>query len=321
MARKIVIIVVILFGVSTIAYLGASTVLYNRFAGITPKCNGAFQHTPADFTAAPFAPDMDTSPYWMPEYENVNITSLHKNLNLSGWYIPGENQSAIIIVHGLGASAPECKRNPRVLIPAGMLHRNSFDVLLIDLSEYGDSDIEDGKWAAGTKEYKDVLAAWHWLQTEKGFTPEQIGILAYSGGTSSALVAMGAEPRIAALWMDSPYIDLYKNVEDTLDKSGYPRFLAPGGFLMARLLSGDDFSTNTPMSAIENLRNRPIFITHCETDTIVSVDYALKFADDIDLSENNLWITSDCDHVRSQFLYPDEYEQRLVNFFNQHLSG
>ena len=44
-----------------------------------------------------------------------------------------------------------------------MLHRAGFGVLLIDLRNHGASDIDNGRWAGGSKEFLDALGAWDWL--------------------------------------------------------------------------------------------------------------------------------------------------------------
>ena len=62
----------------------------------------------------------------------------------------------MILVHGLGG----CKNAIDVLVPAGMLWRHGFSVLLIDLRNIGESDFVDGRSTAGNVEYQDVLGAW-----------------------------------------------------------------------------------------------------------------------------------------------------------------
>ena len=44
-----------------------------------------------------------------------------------------------------------------MLTPAGMLWRNGFNVLLIDLRDTGDSTFQDGRSTIGNEEHRDVL--------------------------------------------------------------------------------------------------------------------------------------------------------------------
>ena len=96
----------------------------------------------------------------------------------------------MILVHGLGG----CKNAIDVLVPAGMLWRNGFSVLMIDLRNIGESDFVDGRSTAGNVEYQDVLGAWDWLIADKGYRPEQVGIFGESLGGATALFAFAAEP-------------------------------------------------------------------------------------------------------------------------------
>ena len=125
-------------------------------------------------------------------------------------------------MHGLGG----CKGAIDVLVPAGMLWRNGFNVLLIDLRVIGDSTFEDGRSTIGNVEYRDVLGAWDWLVNEKGFDPQRIGILANSLGGANANYAFTAEPRMAALFLQSTFGNLQQVIARKLARNGYPTFLA-----------------------------------------------------------------------------------------------
>ena len=104
----------------------------------------------------------------MPHYESVRFPSRQPGINIAGWWVEGKpGAPAVILVHGLGG----CKNAIDVLVPAGMLWRNGFSVLMIDLRNIGESDFVDGRSTAGNVEYQDVLGAWDWLVTNKGYQP------------------------------------------------------------------------------------------------------------------------------------------------------
>src|SRR4029450_678129 len=109
--------------------------------------------------------------------------------------------------------------------------------LLIDLRDHADSTFEDGRYAGGTEEYRDVLGAWDWLQSAKGVPADRIGLLGVSLGAATTLIATGHEPGVAATWEDSSYADLPSIVRDELTRSGYPTFLDTGAALTARVVS------------------------------------------------------------------------------------
>ena len=160
----------------------------------------------------------------------------------------------MVIVHG----HTSCKRDEQVLLAAGMLHRAGTAVLLIDLRNHGDSTVVNGRYAGGTREYRDALGGWDWLVNERGFAEERTGMLGISLGAATTLIATGEEPRVAAVWADSSYADLDVAVQAELERNGYPAFLRFGGYLMARLRSGDDLLSLSPIGGVAKLDGRPV---------------------------------------------------------------
>jgi fermentation-respiration switch protein FrsA (DUF1100 family) len=298
------------------SYLVVGSVIYNRLSMAVPRCE-ASSTTPQDNTPAAFRAEgrtLDMTAYAMTGYEAVNFSSRGENLNLSGWFVPADESAAVVIlVHGLNG----CKRAPSILLPAGMLHRAGFNVLMFDLRDHGDSQIEDGRFAGGTEEYRDVLGAWDWLVSEKGFAPERIGLFGTSLGAASVMIAMGEEPRIAATWEDSGYADIQVAISDFIAANGLPTFFAPAAPLVGRLISGDDISVTSPLSEVPNLNGRPVFIAHGDADALLPVHHAYRLIDAIPQAES--WIAAGSAHVGAMFDYTDEYEQKLITFFQKNL--
>jgi dipeptidyl aminopeptidase/acylaminoacyl peptidase len=306
-----------------IGYTFASATVYDALTKVTGDCPVAWQsNEPTRFELLTHEgdpieghEDFDTGPYVMPEPEMVTIPSRTPGIEVSGWYIPAARPDApvVILVHGLTA----CKRDHAVLLPAGMLHRNGFSVLLIDLRDHGDSTLEDGRYAGGTEEYLDVLGAWDWLQQEQGVPSERIGLAGISLGAATALMATGHEPGVAATWEDSSYADLPSIIRDELTRSGYPTFLDVGAVLMARIQSGDDLVSYSPLDGVDQLDGRPLFITHGEDDERIKVEYGRQLADAVEADGGTpeTWFVPGSGHTQAMIDQPDEYERRLVAFF------
>ena len=181
-------------------YLYVGSVIYDDLSVVKANCDGKW----VGFTPAAFLVNgIDTKPFLMPTYELVSIPSRDSGISLSSWLIPSATATAtgptVVVVHGLGS----CKREDRILLAAGMLHRNGFNVLLIDLRNHGDSTIKNGRYAGGTREYRDVLGAWDWLVDVKGIAPEDVGLMGFSLGAATVLIATGEESGVAAVWEDS----------------------------------------------------------------------------------------------------------------------
>jgi len=324
--RRFIVLSISIIALLIVAYLAASKVLYRQLATVLPHCDGAFSsNTPANFSAAPYHADFDTTPYQMPNFQAVDIPSRDPGINVSSWFVPTDdatNAPAVIVIHGLGVGTTDCKHSPRSLLPAGMLHNDGYNVLLIDLRQHGDSTVTNGMWAANTTEFHDVLGAWDWLVNTQKITPQQIGLFGYSGGTGAALIAMGEESQIAAAWLDSPYTDLETVISDHLATTHLPAFLMPGGFLMARL-NGVDLLAYRPLAEAVKIgkSNRPVSVVHAADDPVLPSRYAQMLVDTIQAAGGHadLWIPPGTQHVGAMFDYPEDYAKRLTAFFDAHL--
>lgn len=320
MKKRILIILAVAISVLAVLYLTVGYVIYDRLSRVSAGGGENAAYTPAFFKPYKEWPAFDESPYFMPVYEDVQFSSRQTGINLKGWFVPGEPSApAVIVTHGLNG----CKCDPNALTIAGMLHRNGFNVLLFDLREHGQSDIEDGRAAIGTDEYQDVLGAWDWLVNEKQFPTDRIGLFGESMGAGTTLIAFGREPRLAAIFVDSPYADLYQIVTDELIRNKYPTFFVPGAILMGKLISGDNLLAYSPSDAFFNHLNRPIFIVHGTGDTRINVKHTRQLVQIASQTGANLtaWIPEGVEYVAAEFDYPREYEERLVGFFEKSLQA
>jgi dipeptidyl aminopeptidase/acylaminoacyl peptidase len=312
--------------VVVVGYGIAGALVYLRGTRVKPDCGGRFAgFTPAAFSATwgdPGNPEIpygawDAGPYLMPHYETVSIPSRDPRITIDAWYVPPaepSNGRAVLMIHGYGS----CKRDPVVLLPSGMLHRNGFAVLLADLRDNGASTIEDGRSSGGTDDYLDVLGAWDWLIEEKRFDPGRIGIFGGSLGANSVMIALGEEPRIAAAWEDSGWSSAETAIREELAFRGYPTWLAPAAVIMARLIGGVDMRSRSPEKALRRLAGRPLFIVHGDPDERVLTHHAFDLAAAARAGGVAVepWIIPSPGHTIGMFLLPDEYERRLVEFFS-----
>jgi len=301
------------------AYLTIGYLIYNSLSQVQAGCPAQASNTPASFRIRNSRfESFDTTPYAMPDYEAVSFPSRQPGITLVGWYVESASTApAVILTHGLGA----CKHEHNVLLAAGMLHRNGFNVLLFDLRDQGFSTIEDGRTAIGNEEYLDVLGAWDWLRAAKNIPAERIGLYGTSLGAATTLIAFAEEPRTAAAFVDSPYADLPTVIAEELTRNHYPTFLMPGGLLMARLVAGDDLIAHSPAEALRRAAGRPLFIVHGDADQRIDPHHtrdlmALAQETGADLTT---WLPAGVGHVEGAVMFPAEYEQRLTEFFRSAL--
>jgi uncharacterized protein len=320
----VLVVTVLLLGAG---YAAGGSVVYSQLSVVKAECQNYDQpewlnNTPAAFVATG-AYDVDLTPYAMNNFQEVSFPSREDKVNIKGWYVPAQgadeaSAGTVILVHGLN----DCKRTPFILMPAGMLNKAGFNVLMIDLRNHGDSQVTDGRYAAGTVEYRDVLGAWDWLATEKKFAPEKIGLFGTSLGAATVLIAMGEEAQVAAAWEDSSYADINTAINAELARNGFPSFLAGAGVLMGQVISSRDITAKSPLATLSRLNGRPLFITHGTADTRLSVQYAADLAAAAQASGETIspWIVEGSEHVRAMFDQQAEYEEKLVAFFKDSLS-
>lgn len=287
---------------------------YASFAGSTP---GAFETGTPDT-----GPYVDTTPYLMPEYAAASFPSQDPRVTVAGSWVQGASASspAVILVHGRG----RCRWDPEVLLPAGMLHRFGFSVLLIDLRNHGDStSMPDPHSWAGVTEYQDVLGAWDWVRNDRGIPADRIGLYGVSLGAGTSLIAMGHEPRVAATWEDSSFASIEVGIDDALADRGLPEVLGPGAIAVGRIVHGIDLSALTPLRAMAKVDGRPIAIVHGTADATVPLKHADLLAAALRAAGATVdpWILPGVGHVRASFVATADYDARLTEFFSAALGA
>ena len=266
--RAIGIAVGIVLLVLIAGYFYAGATIYDKISIAEAKCGGRpTDNTPAAFTVKEeeSTQGVDTDPYLMPTYEEVSLPSRDPEVTLSAWYVPpGDDatRTAVVVVHGHSS----CKRADRVLLAAGMLHRAGIGVLLIDMRNHGDSTVTNGRFAGGIREYRDALGGWDWLVTPTATPRIASGCTGSRSGPRRSSSPRARSHSVPATWEDSSYADVDVAIQAELERNGYPTFLRYGGYLMARLKSGDDLLSLSPIGAVAKLDGRPIFITHGTAD-------------------------------------------------------
>ncbi len=320
MRRKLIIAGLVGVVVMAAGYIGGGYVVYDTLTRLSRKhCDKWQDNTPTNFVAdlADQNVEVDETPYLMPNYQTVQFPSRDPDdITLDAWYVPGKDVApTLIIVHGLDS----CKRSPSPLLVAGMLHNAGYNTLLMDMRDHGDSEVEDNRYDAGTVEYRDVLGAWDWLVNEQNVPEDQIGLAGLSLGSAAALIAMGEEPRIEAIWVDSPYADLNDAITAELKRMSLPVFLKNAGIKVGQIVGGIDVTSRSPIQAIDHLNSRPIFITHGEQDERLSVEFAYQLEKAIidNGSEVGFWIVEGSGHIMALFEHTEIYAQRLVTFFDE----
>lgn len=129
------------------------------------------------------------------ESEQVEFRS-RDGFMLFGWYVPGTNRAAVILVHGGGSRGISMAYHATAMAACG------YGVLMFDLRAHGSS--EGDFCTGGWREAEDLLGAVDYLRSRTDLEPEQIAVLGISLGAVTALWAAARSDAIAAVVAESP---------------------------------------------------------------------------------------------------------------------
>ena len=246
-------------------------------------------------------------------FEDWKFPSQRGDVMLSGWYLPVKDSAAphLIFVHGLGSD----RSGDNAVELAARMVEEGYNVLLFDLRGHGLSGGD--KVSGGHFERWDVLGAFDYL-LKQGVDPARTGLMGFSMGAATSILAAAEEPRITALVADSPYANASDLISrEAARKTPFPLWLMPIFIpttkLMAKKIYGIDIGELSPERAVERL-DYPILVIHGADDQRIPLDQGLRVA--AAAQEGSfLWRVPGVDHVDAYLTYPDEYVGRVAEYF------
>ena len=245
------------------------------------------------------------------EYEDVSFSSVDEELILRGWYLPVEDSEQIIImVHGGDGNRTDSSIG--LLNIASGLVEHGYNVLMFDLRGHGESD--GNRMSAGYYEREDLAGAVDYMKG-RGF--ESIGVLGFSMGAATAIMATAESADIDALVADSSYADLQDMMEPEFSKrTRFPKFFLPPLLFMVKIIYGVDFVAVKPVEFVPEIAPRPIFLIHGKLDDTVPIEHAYRLQEAFQNHQGQLWVVPDAGHVRAYITHPEEYMSKITAFFD-----
>ena len=225
-------------------------------------------------------------------------------VELAGWYAPPANGAVIILMHGANGSRESVRGYATMLIEHG------YGVLAVDLRGHGESDGTTNRF--GWQGTEDVGAAVGFLQARDEV--EVIGGLGLSLGGEVLLGAASEYPELAAIAADGA---TQRSVEELRalpsERPLYRNFTARVMYATVQLITGDDPPKPLLNSIIEAEWTEILLIAG--GSEALEVDFNELFAETVG-ERAALWVAPDASHTGSFRRYPDEYEQRVIAFFD-----
>ena len=288
------IIISIVFGSILVVVLAIS--LYGSFQ-ITQVPRLATPYTPADFG-------------W--RYEDVSFTTVD-GLRLTGWFVPADAPSpmTIVIHHGLGSNAGDSLLNTACLRHGGRWN-------LFYYNFRGHDGSQGNGTSLGPLELRDLDGALAWLQQAKPEACDQLGIYGHSLGAAVAIVGAAAHPELKGVIAESPFASLSDTVRHFSKLFyGIPWFpFIPLALFFASCRLRCWLFAFAPVKSIGKISPRAVFLIQGERDRRIPMrDARALWAAAREPKE--WWGVPGADHGDPWMIAKDDYETRLVGFFEK----
>ena len=244
------------------------------------------------------------------DYEDVTFKAAD-GLGLRGCWIPGSERSApaVIILHGHGGSIDtDLHRAPA-------FHRAGFSVFLIDFRAHGESQ---GRIASfGYLERRDVQGAVAYVKSRGA---RKIGLLGFSYGGIASMVGAPLCPDVSAVVSDGGPVRMRSAIVGRGVEWHFPRWIGrPFAWLIVVITSLRLRANLFDYDAVRwvgKIAPRPILFIHGEEDLVCpDFDDLWNAAGD----PKEAWRLPGVGHTKASEVYPEEFERRVVGFFERHL--
>ena len=262
----------------------------------------------------------DLSEWWMVgvPYEAVTIP-VADGVELAAWWItPIEgNGKTVIVTHGIGTS----RRDYNTLLPAGMLVKDGFNVLLVDSRDTGESTCTDGRHSAGQEESSDFSAVAEWLVSKQDIVPSSLGMFGVSGGAIATSMLPAKTDLVSAFAMEGTIFDFNAAATREVEYQGFPGFLWQLALVSAQLFHGVNLTETSAMDGIEAAGYRPMLILHGDSDQRLDYQSSVDFYEYGQSVGANISLETfvGADHTEGMLTEPGRYASLLTEFFESAL--
>jgi len=231
-------------------------------------------------------------------YEDVRFET-SDGLELEGWYVPSRNGAAVIAFPG--RKGPQSR--------ARFLARHGYGVLLFDRRGEGESEGDPNSY--GWDGDRDVKAAIEYLQSRSDVDPGRIGGLGLSVGGEMLLETAAETPALRAVVSEGAGSRSYREVRDIAGAESIS--------YLPMALAVTVYSGHTPPPALGDLVakiRQPTLLIHGRnsqggTERSFNVRY-----DEVGGANVERWEVPNSGHTGGHEAAPEEYERRVVRFFD-----
>lgn len=236
-------------------------------------------------------------------YADVDLRT-SEGLDLAAWYVPSRNGAAVI-------SYPTRQGK---LEQARMLVRHGYGVLLLDARGYDGSQGDPNLF--GWNDPKDIDAAVAWLQDRPDVRDDRIGGIGFSVGGEAMLEAAASNPGLQAVVSDGAGV---RSVREDLLRGARGWLALPESLVQTTALAL--MSGTMPPPALDDvvarIAPRPVFLIYAGHGAGGEELNPVYF--EAASEPKTLWKIAEASHVGGAEARPQEYENRVVEFFDRAL--
>jgi uncharacterized protein len=244
-------------------------------------------------------------------YSDVSFPSRNNRITLKGWYLTGEGDKVILVVHGGFQN-----RIDDVVDTLGLAHdlvNRGYNVLLFDLCGRGEST---GKGLSMITNEQDIGGAVDYLHS-LGYPTANINIIGFCSGAASSAIFIGGES-VGAVVLDGCFSTVRNMVTAQAITKGVPKslldFFYPGLSVAVKLFYG-----YTPIDPIDTVPHAtcPILFIHEQNDNLVSLTEMNQLLKASKNQSDDLWEVSGAEHSEGYKSNPSPYINEVDNFFQK----
>jgi pimeloyl-ACP methyl ester carboxylesterase len=243
-------------------------------------------------------------------YTNVSFPARNEsNILLKGWYLQGQGDKTILIVHG--GFQTRIDNVVDTLDLTKSLVADGYNVLLFDLRGRGESQ---GKGLNILTNENDIGGAIDFLKTRGGVA--HIGIIGFCSGAATTAI-FASQENIGAIVLDGCFATADSMVTRQATIRGIPAFLVdsfiPGLRLTVKLFYGA--VPEDPIKAVPNI-TCPVFFIHEQNDDLTTTQETNRLFQTAKNPADEIWEVPGALHSEGYKTDPAQYVQKVNAFFS-----
>ena len=256
-----------------------------------------------DFTH-PGCREMRATPADVGIEDTRDVTYLsHDGLTLRAWYLPPQNGVVVALLPGAGGARDGMLREGAILA------RHGYGLLMTELRSCAHPE---GQTTLGYREAADLAEAVTWVRGQPGVA--HVGVLGYSLGSVTAILGAARDERIEAVVAEGGFYDLEGDIaNEGGDNSLWASLIHQGILFFFRCETGIAARDVSPISVIGRISPRPLLLIYGDREMTGGHAWEQYEAAG---EPKSLWIVPGCGHGEYLTAAREEWERRVVEFFD-----